>query len=246
MLIPAAPMVQSPVFFENTVIPDEFGLLCWNIHKENLRPEFPGLIRKWKKDHGLDLILLQEARFSDSLASVGGFPFVGAANLRLPVDYSGVITAANAGPRNSRYHMTQAKEPLIFTPKNTLITRYHFRDMGSLMVVNLHAINFRSLAWYHWELVRLFDILKGYRGPMVVAGDFNCWRKSRARILNRFSNRLGLRHAWPGNDAYVKKWFGFTLDRIYFRGLRLKASQAVRCKQLSDHNPLIARFARPV
>ncbi len=244
MLIPASPLIQSPVFFENTVIPDDFGLLCWNIHKENLKPNFLKQIRTWKKDHSLDLLLLQEARFSNRLTSLGGFPFVAAANLRLPFDYSGVITAANADPKTSRYHMTQAKEPLIFTPKNALITLYHFNDMASLMVVNLHAINFKSLAWYQWELARLFDILKAHRGAMIVAGDFNCWRKSRIKILGHFTGLLDLRYALPRKDKHVKKWFGFHLDRVYYRGVELTDIQAVNCRKLSDHNPLIARFAR--
>ena len=84
MLTPATPLIQSPVIFEKTVIPDDFGLLCWNIHKENLKKKFPVLIQDWKKKYRLDLILLQEARFSPSLFSIAGFGFVGAANIRLP------------------------------------------------------------------------------------------------------------------------------------------------------------------
>ncbi|MCG8615763.1 MAG: endonuclease/exonuclease/phosphatase family protein [Desulfobacterales bacterium] len=245
MLIPNSPLIQSPVFFENAVIPDDFGLLCWNIHKENLKPGFLNQIRTWKKDHSLDLLLLQEARFSDRLTSLGGFPFVAAANLRLPFDYSGVITAANADPKTSRYHMTQAKEPLIFTPKNALITLYHFNDRSSLMVINLHAINFKSLAWYQWELARLFDIIRAHRGAMILAGDFNCWRKSRIKILDYFTDSLALDYALPRDETYVKKWFGFHLDRVYTRGLVVKDIHAVNCKNFSDHNPLIAMLERP-
>ena len=245
MLIPASPLVQSPVFFENAVVPDRFSLLCWNIHKENLRPGFIHRILEWKKDHGLDLILLQEARFSNALVSIAGFPYVAAANIRLPFGYSGVITAANADPQSSQFHMTQAREPLIFTPKNALITLYRFKDNTPLMVVNLHAINFRSLAWYQWELARLFELLRGYAGMLVVAGDFNCWRKSRIKILDYFTDSLTLDYALPRDETYVKKWFGFHLDRVYTRGLVVKDIHAVNCKNFSDHNPLIAMLERP-
>ena len=242
MLTPATPLIQSPVFFEKTVIPDNFGLLCWNIHKENLRPGFSEQIREWKKDPGLDLILLQEARFSDQLFSIAGFPYVAAANLRLPFSYSGVVTAANADPHASHSHMTLAKEARIFTPKNTLVTLYRFKNKAPLMVVNVHAINFRSLAWYQWELTRLSALIRGYKGAMIVAGDFNCWRKSRKKILDDFTGLLGLNYASPKNKRHVKKWFGFQLDRIYSRGVVLKDIRALRCKELSDHNPIIARF----
>ncbi|WDP90286.1 MAG: endonuclease/exonuclease/phosphatase family protein [Desulfobacter sp.] len=242
MLIPAAPLVQSPVFFENAVIPDNFGIICWNIHKENLRTGFLDRILKWKSDFGLDLILLQEARFSDAIPSVGGFPYAAAANMRLPRHYSGVITAANADPRSTRFHMTLAKEPIIFTPKNALITIYRFKNKATLMVVNIHAINFRSLAWYQWELARLFDLLRAYRGAMIVAGDFNCWRRSREKILDHFIDLLGLVLARPEKQRHIKKFFGFHLDRIYYRGLAPQSVQALKCKDLSDHNPIIARF----
>lgn len=244
MLIPSAPLIQSPVFFENAVIPDTFGLLCWNVHKENLRAGFLDQILEWKACHGLDLFLLQEARFSSTLFSVGGFPYVAAANLRLAMHFSGVITAANADPHSSRFHMTLAREPLIFTPKNSLITIYRFQDRTPLMVVNLHAINFKSLAWYQWELGRLLDLLRSHSGAMVVAGDFNCWRRSRERVLDHFTERLDLTYARPENEHHVKQWFGFHLDRIYYRGLDLSGIQALKCKKLSDHNPIIARFKK--
>ncbi len=240
------PLIQSPVFFENTVIPDELSLLCWNVHKENLRPNFSAQVKNWKRSHGLDIILLQEARFSKALFSIAGFPYVAAANIRISGQYAGVVTAANADPHSSGFQMTLAREPLVFTPKNTLVTRYGFNDKTSLMVVNIHAINFRSLSWYQWEFSRLFELLKGYSGPMVLAGDFNCWRRSRKKILDQFTQRLGLEYAIPKNGGHVKKWFGFHLDRVYFRGLILKEIQALYCKRLSDHNPIIAGFERPV
>ena len=246
MLIPADPLVQSPVFFENAVIPDQFSLLCWNVHKENLKSGFIEQIRQWKTDYILDLILLQEARFSNALLSIAGFPYVAAANLRLTRHFSGVITAANADPQLSKFHMTLAKEPLIFTPKNALITIYPFQNKETLMVVNLHAINFRSLSWYQWELNRLFELLKGHKGALVVAGDFNCWRRSREKVLDHFSKLLGLTYARPENENNVKQWFGFHLDRIYYRGLILNSAQALNCKKLSDHNPIIATFDQKI
>ena len=244
MLTPGAPLIQSPVFFEKTVIPDDFGLLCWNIHKENLKKKFPALIQEWKKKYRLDLILLQEARFSPSLLSIAGFPFVGAANIRLPRNFSGVVTAAGADPFSSQFQMTRAREAFISTRKNTLITIYQFQNKEMLMVVNIHAINFRSLAWYQWEFSRLYDLIKGHEGPMILAGDFNCWRQSRKTILDGFTKRLNLDLARPRHPEHVKEWFGFQLDRIYTRALELIDIQALDCKSFSDHNPLIARFTR--
>lgn len=245
MLTPAAPLIQSPVIFEKTVIPDDFSLLCWNVHKENLKKKFTPLVRNWKEKYRLDLILLQEAIFSPVLFSIAGFPFVGAANIRLPRHFSGVLTAAGADPFSSQFQMTRAREAYISTRKNTLITIYRFKNKELLMVVNIHAINFRSLAWYQWELSRLYDLIKGHHGPMILAGDFNCWRKSRKTILDKFTHMLDLVHARPRHPEHIKEWFGFQLDRVYTRDLILGDIHALDCKSISDHNPIIARFVRP-
>ncbi|MBU0970084.1 MAG: endonuclease/exonuclease/phosphatase family protein [Proteobacteria bacterium] len=244
MLTPVAPLIQSPVIFEKTILPDEFGLVCWNIQKKNLKKKFAPLIQGWKKTYHLDLILLQEAKFSPTLLSIAGFPFVGAANLRLPRHFSGVVTAAGADPFSSQFQMTRARETLISTRKNTLITLYRFKNKELLMVVNVHAINFKSLAWYQWELSQLYELIKGHCGPMILAGDFNCWRQSRKTILDAITNQLNLEHAQPRDPQHIKEWFGFQLDRVYTRGLLLMDIQALDCKSFSDHNPIIARFAR--
>ncbi|MCP3942563.1 MAG: endonuclease/exonuclease/phosphatase family protein [Desulfobacteraceae bacterium] len=245
MLTPDAPLIQSPVIFKKTVIPDDFNLLCWNIHKENLKKKFTSLIQNWKKKYNLDLILLQEARFSQTLVSIAGFPFVGAANIRLPKHFCGVVTAAGADPFSSQFQMTLAREAFISTRKNTLITIYRFDNNDPLMVVNVHAINFRSIAWYQWELSRLYDLIKGHTGPMILAGDFNCWRRSRKTILDKFTDTLDLVHARPRYSEHIKEWFGFQLDRVYIRDLVLVDIHALDCKSFSDHNPIIARFIRP-
>ncbi len=133
MFKPSAPLVHSPIYFENAVIPDTFSVLSWNVHKENFKRGFSEQILKMKAVHGLDLMLLQEARFSDALDSMAGFPFVAAANLKLPWYCSGVVTAAKAPADHSRFHLTYAKEPFILTPKNSLITIYRFRDNTGLL-----------------------------------------------------------------------------------------------------------------
>jgi endonuclease/exonuclease/phosphatase (EEP) superfamily protein YafD len=245
MLTPDTPLIKSLVVFDKTVVPDDFGLLCWNVHKENLKRNFTALIQVWEKKYRLDLILLQEARFSQTLPSIAGFPFVGAANISFSGHFSGVVTATGAIPFSSRFQMTRVREAMIFTRKNTLITIYRFKAQAFLMVVNIHAINFRSLAWYQRELSRLYDLIKGHIGPLILAGDFNCWGRSRNTALDKFAGLLDLEHARPRYPEHVKKLFGSQLDRVYTRDLELVDIQALECKSFSDHNPIVARFIRP-
>lgn len=245
MFTPDTPIMTPPVIFDKLTVPDDFSILCWNVHKENLKKNFTSLIKKWKQKYRLDLILLQEAMFSQTLRSIAGFPFIGAANIRFPGHFSGVVTATGIPAFSSQSHLTMAREAMLFTRKNTLITTYRFKTNARLMVVNIHAINFRSPVWYKHEFSRLYDVIKGHIGPMILAGDFNCWGQSRERVLDEFIGMLDLEYARPGHARHVKKWFGSQLDRIYTRGLILHDIQALNCKSFSDHNPIVARFIRP-
>lgn len=238
------PFIKSPVIFENTIIPDEFSLLCWNIHKENLKKKFPLLIQSWKSSYSLDFLLLQEARLSKKLSSIAGFPIVSAANLSFPGYSSGVVTAANVDPFSTHHIMTLAREVFFTTRKTSLITIYRFKDQSTLMIVNIHALNFRSLSWYQLEFSRLYDLIKQHKGPMILAGDFNCWTKPRKTILDAFARSLNLGHVRPKFSRHIKNWAGHRLDRIYSRDLIIVNVQALNCESFSDHNPIIARFAR--
>ncbi|MBT3178674.1 MAG: endonuclease/exonuclease/phosphatase family protein [Desulfobacula sp.] len=245
MLTPNIPIVKSAASNKKSFLPDEFSLLCWNIQKENLKKEFTPLIQNWKKAYSIEMVLLQEARFFKTLSSIADFPFVAAANLSLFGHFSGVLTAASVYPFSSQYKMTKAREAFITTRKSTLITLYTFKDQSLLMVINIHAINFRSLACYKLELSRLHGLINLHKGPVILAGDFNCWRKSRKEILDEFACSLNLEHTRPRFSRHVKKWFGHRLDRVYSKGLILLDVKALDCKSFSDHNPIIVTFAQP-
>jgi endonuclease/exonuclease/phosphatase (EEP) superfamily protein YafD len=122
------------------------------------------------------------------------------------------------------------------------MTRYWLGNGDMLLVVNLHAVNFTSRAWYEWEFSRLVKTLQHHTRPMVVAGDFNCWNRSRLRIITDLAEGLGLRQARPDRPHLVKQFFGFELDRVYFRQLTLQHMDALENRIFSDHNPLLAKF----
>jgi endonuclease/exonuclease/phosphatase family metal-dependent hydrolase len=83
--------------------------------------------------------------------------------------------------------------------------------------------------------------------PLIVAGDFNDWRRRAGPILHG----CGLREAFVeehGRPArsFPARWPFLALDRIYFRNVRVTRT-AVHTKRpwshLSDHVPLSAEFA---
>jgi endonuclease/exonuclease/phosphatase (EEP) superfamily protein YafD len=231
------------LILENKIIPSDFGLLCWNVHKENLKQEFDTMIRSWIRQFDMDILLFQEAVFPENLFSVAGLSYAAAANISIRQLHYGVLTAARADIHTKTDILSLARETMVATRKNILMTRYWLGSGDLLLVVNIHAVNFTSRAWYQWEFTRLEKTLQHHQGPIILAGDFNCWNRSRHRIVTSLARKLDLRQARPGRRHLVKKIFGFELDRIYYRKLTLQHMDALENRLFSDHNPLFARFS---
>lgn len=243
MFKPEIPLLRSPLILENKIIPCDFGILCWNVHKENLKPEFDTMIKNWVRQFDMDILLFQEAVFPDTLFSVAGLSYAAAANIRIRERHFGVLTAATADIHTKTDVMSLARETLLATRKNILMTRYWLGTGDLLLVVNVHAVNFTSRAWYEWEFSRLLKTLQHHSGPMILAGDFNCWNRSRLEFITGLTRKLGLQQGRPKRPHLVKQVFGFKLDRIYFRQLTLNHMDAMENRLFSDHNPLLARFS---
>ena len=85
--------------------------------------------------------------------------------------------------------------------------------------------------------------------PIIVAGDFNDWRKRADAILG---GRLGLSEVSMSHSGRAARTFPsvlplLSLDRIYFRGFRLLAAQVHRgapWSLLSDHLAVSAELTR--
>lgn len=83
--------------------------------------------------------------------------------------------------------------------------------------------------------------------PLIIAGDFNDWRR---RADTDLARPLGLVEAYRTAHGHEARTFPsafpvLALDRIYFRGLRLVNASTLRdgpWKSLSDHAALMAEF----
>lgn len=82
--------------------------------------------------------------------------------------------------------------------------------------------------------------------PVIVAGDFNDWRKRGHRLLAA----CGLEEAFVAADGRLARTFPsrhpvLPLDRIYLRGARARDPRVLKARpwsHLSDHAPLLARI----
>lgn len=86
------------------------------------------------------------------------------------------------------------------------------------------------------------------QAPLLVAGDFNDWRR---RADARLLRECGLRSAFTGGEAalprtFPARWPLLALDRIYVRGLQVRSACVLSARpwpHLSDHLPLLAEVA---
>ncbi len=163
--------------------------------------------------------------------------------------YSGVLTAAKISPLARKSLLTKHHEPLIKTPKVSLITEYPLSNKReTLLTINSHLINFVDLNKFRTQLHELEVALSTHDGPIIFSGDFNTWSRKRAAILELAATRLGLTPVAfaPQESKKIKRFLlSPPLDYIFYRGLSEKKASAKVLDHISssDHKPLLAEFS---
>jgi endonuclease/exonuclease/phosphatase (EEP) superfamily protein YafD len=221
-------------------------MLCWNVYKNNLkqaafRPWLHSLVKQKK----IELLLFQEASFeSGGRFALSGFAYDAAANLEFAGAFYGVLTASSVESKRSRAYLSKSRESLIGPHKSLLLSRFSFADGSKLLVLNIHAINFRENQSYAKEIDGFMEYIKEYDGPLIVAGDFNSWNRERQLKIARERKALSLKSVPFKQKQKIKSFMGNTLDFIFYRGLELLESEVIDGHGLSDHNPLFASFRK--
>lgn len=219
-------------------LPKQISLCVWNLHKcksSRWQEEFARLCRQ------SDLFLTQEVMFlpeRENCFSRCGLEWTAAVSFFSLLHHApiGVATGCRAPALQADYR-ANVFEPFVQTPKMTLSTLYP-TVRGPLLVINLHAINFTGLKTFHLHMTAASELLKGFDGPALVAGDFNVWNKQRLLLMRQTAASLHLTEMTftPDNRS---RFFGKKLDFVFTRGLNLLHAQALP-SDASDHNPLTA------
>ena len=227
-------------------VPETFGLLCWNVYKNNQNnPRFQQFIQSESHKRNVDFMLFQEAGFQDDHTfELPHFSYDGAANLEFRKKFYGVLTASRVESRNAKAYLSEGRESLFGPHKSLLQSYYSFEDGSSLLILNVHAINFRENQRYSKELERFLYLLKEHNGPMILAGDFNSWNRKRMEKLQKITQELSLTAVDFRKTGKVKSFLGKELDFIFYRDLELLEAEVMNDHKLSDHNPLFVRFKK--
>jgi endonuclease/exonuclease/phosphatase (EEP) superfamily protein YafD len=128
---------------------------------------------------------------------------------------------------------------VIRTPKSTLLSWIEIAGSDApLLLVNLHAINFRLAAALDAQLQSLDAVIEAHVGPLVVAGDFNTWSRRRRVVVEEFVARHALMSAFPGITEVTR------FDQVYLRGLVVRDAAVLKSRS-SDHDALRIELALP-
>ena len=230
-------------------------VLVWNVYK--------GGTPIWKEafeDLSLDkdLILIQEACLDGSMEE--SFERTKMKDWHIGISWAhwvsnipnGVVTISDANPFS--VCLLRATEPIIATPKSSLLTYFHLTDSDKdLLVANVHSIAF-SLTWsFESQMMVLKEHIRGHDGPMIVAGDFNTWSSGRLECLKEImsSKELGLTPVEFDPDHRTRRWwlfseYGYPMDHMFYRGLGVRHCSVKGFDDEndapSDHNPMIVEF----
>lgn len=214
-------------------------VLVWNIFKQQ-RANWLSLLEQFSQH--TQLMLLQEAQTTPELVSFATRHYQAADQvpaIGLTAHPSGVMTLSAAHPLYCC--PLREREPILRLAKSALVTIYPLTDNQLLMVVNIHAVNFSiGIDVYSKQLLPIADQIAHHQGPVIMAGDFNAWNRSRIDALYRFTHDAALHEVHFYNDRR-RRAFGHPLDFVFYRNLHVHQA-SVLVTSASDHNPLLVEF----
>ncbi|WKE64859.1 endonuclease/exonuclease/phosphatase family protein [Gallaecimonas kandeliae] len=229
---------------QNARLDGDFGVLCWNTQKLTLDQRFQQRLGLLMHQYPSAMLLLQEAKLPlGQHFNLAGLSYAMAPNMQTLSHQYGVLTAANVAFDDLIPLLSRHRELRFATHKSAMISLHLLGDGQSLLVANVHAVNFVHHKRFLAEMEQLIERLHRHAGPMVVAGDFNVWSPRRKRYLEAFAKAAGLTEAVMEDRHHVKSLFQLPLDFIFYRGLKLEMATAIDTDVVSDHNPIYARFS---
>ncbi|MEH2031136.1 MAG: endonuclease/exonuclease/phosphatase family protein [Nostoc sp.] len=228
-------------------------VLSWNIAKQNYNKIWVKDFLKIIDTYQPNLIFLQEFSLKLEADEWGEWLKMNWSFAPNFVDihhqtYSGIFTAATISPLTKKVITTKHYEPIVRTPKISLITEYLLSEQSTtILTINSHLINFVDLNKFKIQLQELELALAIHRGPLIFSGDFNTWSRKRAVILNQVTTKLGLMPVVfaPHYQDKIKRFLlSPPLDHIFYRDISVKKASAKVLDQIcsSDHKPLLAEF----
>lgn len=218
-------------------LPRSLKVLVWNVHKFD---DSRTVCELADMAEDADLVLLQEQDLT-GMAKVSCSAAVKHLNWSFTIAYrqSGLATGSpKQALRTESYHTT-VTEPLLNSQKSWLVNEFKISGSSErLLVINVHAINFRLLNKFKIQINEILERIRQHRGPVLVAGDFNTWPSGRFRYLATSLGELGIEYLHSG----ALRRYLLSMDHIFARGLELKQVHNTSTAKSSDHLPIAVQL----
>ncbi|KYG62289.1 endonuclease/exonuclease/phosphatase family protein [Bdellovibrio bacteriovorus] len=219
----------------------EFDIFVWNVYKGQKAHIFEKDFRKLGE--GKDFILLQEALVDDKMPKIWQQDFATyewhlaqSFHYKKDLRSTGVAIGAKLPPASVDFIRAKTRELFWLTPKLTLFNEYDFGGTKALFVCT-HVLNFVTLKAFTASLYEIAAKMSEFKGPIVLAGDFNTWNVKRYLIMKSIFRDLNLEHLDLENDGRLLK-----LDHVFVRGFDVIKAQVHHTIISSDHFPLEIRL----
>lgn len=227
---------------KETELPSKLSILVWNLYKgqsTNFQKEYKRL------SANKDLILAQEMYLNtQELAKLNNqseYQYVTATSFIKTASqtHTGTYTAAKAQRVKAGMIRSEATEPVVATPKTSVLTTYKIRGTNKrLLVVNTHAVNFVSDAAYISEMNRIANTITLFKGTVIWAGDFNSWNMNRFQYFKNLISTLNLKSTALIPDERLT-FNGFILDHFYSTNdVYIASALSLKSDNGSDHSPM--------
>lgn len=241
------PESESVVSFgrpqERALKPDSIKTLVWNIKKGELGP-WQGEFLKYASNK--DVVLVQEAYRSPLFDATLAMFALNKWNLGISFIYrktniaTGTMVGSYVEPTEVTVKHSIDNEPFTDTPKSITMVKYPLDGRhDELLVISVHAINFRETAPFKRHIDLAAKAIKEHMGPVIFAGDFNTWNGPRTEYLYSLMRRIGMKTVDMKNADARLKFGGFPLDHGFTRGLEVKNAEVLPESRGSDHKPIM-------
>lgn len=218
-------------------LPQTFKVFVWNIYKGRkaaFEDEFKSLYNH--------LVLLQEMALTEELMPIykshAELQWEHAANFFLK---DGVRTGVGTGSASKAlsvdFRVTDDLEPFAKLPKTIIVTEHAVQGLPAsetLLVLNIHGINFRGTEGLVNQINQVLPIIHVHQGPVIFAGDFNTKNGERVETLTKMLKSEGLDIVVWDNPLSGKQ-----LDQAYVRGLKVNKAHILTDVSGSDHPALL-------
>ncbi len=225
-------------------LPRRITVTVWNCHKcrhQDWENDFAHVNRD------SDILLLQEVRLTPALERLFTLPGFGwhMAQSFFSFRHGYACGVATGTPACSRevFFLAEEREPFVRTHKMILGTVYNLNGTP-LLALNVHGINFTPSAAFKRQMSGAGRALAAFPGPVIFAGDFNAWSKTRRKILFAMAAEAGMTelHFHPDTRS---RHLRHPVDHIFTRGLKTVSAQVLDNINSSDHRPLRACLELP-